>query len=239
VNPEASACPPSPARYRFDDAELPRDFQWLRSPQPQTLFSLTQRPGHLTLIGRETIGSQFEQSLVARRITALAFEASTQLDYAPSHFQQAAGLVCYYNASKFHYLYLSQDDEAGRHLRVMSALPDPQAPEAHSDIYPVGDGPLELRVKSDGRTLTFAFRPAGAATWTELAASFDASLLSDEMTLPGDPGFTGAFVGMACQDMSGQAMPAHFAWFDYRDIAAAAADTVPEPVLPAPSARTG
>ena len=32
------------------------DFQWLRSPWPDELFSLTARPGHLRLFGRETIG---------------------------------------------------------------------------------------------------------------------------------------------------------------------------------------
>ena len=40
------------------------------------------------------------------------------------HFQQMAGLVCYYNSSKFHYFYVSRDEESGKHLRVMSALPD-------------------------------------------------------------------------------------------------------------------
>ena len=229
VAPEARGPKPSARRYAFSDAALPPDFQWLRSPQPETLFSLTQRPGHLTLIGRETIGSQFEQSLVARRLTALTFEAVTRLDYDPSHFQQSAGLVCYYNASKFHYLYLSQDDEAGRHLRVMSALPDPCRPEAHSRTYPVGAGPVELRAVCDGRRLRFGFRLAGAADWTDLDEVFDATLLSDEMTLPGDPGFTGAFVGMACQDMSGQARPAHFAWFDYRDFAAGAPAALSDP----------
>ena len=44
---------------------------------------------------------------------------------------------------------------------------------------------------------------------------FDASILSDEATLPGQPNFTGAFVGMACQDMAGTGAPADFDWFDY------------------------
>ena len=46
---------------------LPLDFQWLRSPWPEELFSLTERPGYLRLYGRETLGSLFRQSLVARR----------------------------------------------------------------------------------------------------------------------------------------------------------------------------
>ncbi len=36
-------------------------------------------------------------------------------------------------------------------------------------------------------------------------------------TAPGQPNFTGAFVGMACQDMAGTALPADFDWFDYRE----------------------
>ena len=31
------------------------------------------------------------------------------------------------------------------------------------------------------------------------------------------PNFTGAFLGMACQDLSGSARAADFAWFEYCD----------------------
>jgi xylan 1,4-beta-xylosidase len=51
--------------------------------------------------------------------------------------------------------------------------------------------------------------------WNWLPQQFDASILSDEATAPGAPNFTGAFVGMACQDMSGTAHPADFDWFEY------------------------
>jgi xylan 1,4-beta-xylosidase len=33
----------------------------------------------------------------------------------------------------------------------------------------------------------------------------------------GLPNFTGAFVGMACQDLARTAMPADFDWFEYRE----------------------
>jgi beta-xylosidase len=57
----------------------------------------------------------------------------------------------------------------------------------------------------------------GEADWTWLPEVLDASILSDEATAPGQPNFTGAFVGVACQDGSGAARPADFAWFDYAD----------------------
>ena len=49
------------------------------------------------------------------------------MEFEPEHFQQMAGLICYYNGTKFHYLYVSHDDGSVSHLRVMSALPDQRA----------------------------------------------------------------------------------------------------------------
>ena len=80
---------------------------------------------------------------------------------------------------------------------------------------PAPAGPVELRAVVDLEALRFAFRAAGAAEWTWLPQDFDASILSDEATLAGLPNFTGAFVGMACQDMSGSGHPADFRYFHY------------------------
>ncbi len=66
---------PAPSREDFDAAGLPLAFQWLRSPWPEELFSLTARPGHLRLYGRETPGSLFRQALVARRQQAHCYSA--------------------------------------------------------------------------------------------------------------------------------------------------------------------
>src|SRR5690606_5463703 len=69
------------ARHDFDAAELPLDFQWLRTPYPERILSLTERPGFLRLIGRESVGSFFEQALVARRQEHFAFRAETEVDF--------------------------------------------------------------------------------------------------------------------------------------------------------------
>lgn len=206
-----------PAPVDFNGPDLSIDFQWLRSPYPEKLFSLSDRPGHLRLYGRETLGSLFEQALVARRQQAFCYSVETVLDYQPRHYQQAAGLVCYYNGSKYHYLHVTHDEQAGRHVRVMSALPDSTTSDAFSALYPVADGPIHLRAEVDYERLRFAFRLAADADWTWIDGHFDASILSDEATVPGAPNFTGAFVGMACQDTSGEGLPADFATFDYRE----------------------
>jgi xylan 1,4-beta-xylosidase len=204
-----------PEREDFDEDSLPMTFQWLRSPQPDELFSLTARRGHLRLFGRETLGSLFRQSLVARRQQAHCYSASTVVEFEPRHFQQMAGLICYYNSSKFHYLYLSHDESSGRHVRVMSALPDSVTTDAFTQPIAIdGDGPVHLRVEVDYERLLFAFRREGE-DWRWLPQQFDASVLSDEATAPGLPNFTGAFVGVACQDLAGTALHADFDYFEY------------------------
>jgi xylan 1,4-beta-xylosidase len=126
-----------------------------------------------------------------------------------------AGLICYYNSSKFHYLYISRDDAFGKHVRVMSALPDQAQTDAFTPAFAIPSNvAVELRVEIDYERLHFGYRVSGAA-WTWIPQQFDASILSDEATAPGLPNFTGTFVGMACQDMSGARCHADFDWFEY------------------------
>ena len=77
-------------------------------------------------------------------------------------------------------------------------------------------GPVALRVEVDEERLYFGYRIADG-DWQWLTQQFDASILSDEANAPGQPNFTGAFVGMACQDMAGTGLHADFDYFEYRE----------------------
>jgi len=211
----------TPMRRDFDEFALPIEFQWLRTPHSDQLFSLSARPGHLRLFGRESIGSHFHSSLVARRQQAHCYTASTIVDFEPQHYQQCAGLVCYYNTAKFHYLYVSRDETTGKHLRVHSALPDQVQADVFTAPIAVPSGPIELKVDVDFERMYFSYRVTGGE-WTRVPQLFDASILSDEASAPGQPNFTGAFVGVACQDMAGTAMTADFDWFDYQEVSSRA-----------------
>ena len=68
----------------------------------------------------------------------------------------------------------------------------------------------------DYERLRFAFRPDGE-DWQWIPQLFDASILSDEAGRPCHPNFTGAFVGVCCQDLAGTRGPADFEYFDYSD----------------------
>jgi len=208
--------PTSPERKDFDGPTLPLDFQWLRSPWPEELFSLTARPGFLRLYGRETLGSHFRQSLVARRQQAHCYHAETAMEFEPNHYQQMAGLICYYNSSKFHYLCVSHHEDLGKYVQVCSCVPDLPQPDLFGVpvAIPVGET-IHLRVEVDFERLYFAYR-VGDREWTRLGP-FDASILSDEAAAPGTPNFTGAFVGVCCQDLGGTGRHADFDYFEYRE----------------------
>ena len=213
----AHVFPVPPEREDFDGPELPIDFQWLRSPRPEALFSVTERPGHLRLFGRETLGSLFEQALVARRQQSHCYSAAAKVEFEPQHFQQMAGLVCYYNSSKAHYLCISHDEGVGKCIRAISLLPDQVQSDAFTPPIPIPGGvPVHLRVEVDFERLRFGFRVDGEE-WHWLPEVFDASILSDEAAAPGTPNFTGAFVGMCCQDLAGTRRAADFDFFSYRE----------------------
>jgi len=95
---------------------------------------------------------------------------------------------------------------------AQSALPDsPQADAFTRQIPLPPNRRVQLRADIDYERLYFSYCVDGD-DWRCLQQTFDASIPSDEATAPGNPNFTGAFVGMACQDTSGTA---HLADFDY------------------------
>jgi xylan 1,4-beta-xylosidase len=208
---------PTTVCHDFDDHKLPLDFQWLRTPDWERLFSLSERPGFLRLFGRESIGSWYEQALVARRQEDIDFRAETELDFQPSTFQQAAGLTHYYNRHKFHFLAVTHDARLGRVLRVMSCpgdWPDGRLIVPLAEPIPLpGGGPVGLAAEVRGAELVFSCRVDGA--WVQVGPVLDASVISDEGGRGEHGSFTGAFVGMLAFDTSGSGALADFDWFSY------------------------
>ncbi|MDO3381316.1 glycoside hydrolase family 43 protein [Gilvimarinus algae] len=204
--------------FYFTESALPEVFQWLRTPYPEKLFSLSDRPGHLRLYGRESLGSLYHSSLVAMRQTTLSYCAQTCVEFAPESFQQMAGLVCYYNSQKFHYLYLSGDDSGQRHLSIMSCLAELSL-TAHFPLDPIllpTTGTVHLRAQVTRDTLIFSYS-LDAQQWRELPVALDYRLLSCEAGKGEGASFTGTFVGMACQDLTGSKLSADFSHFLYDD----------------------
>jgi xylan 1,4-beta-xylosidase len=221
--PEQSSC------HEFDSGTLPGEFQWLRTPYPETFMSLDERPGFLSLKGKSSLGNWFEQALIARRQEAFCFTAETRLEFDPTNFQQSAGLVCYYNARKFHYLYISVDESGRRFVDIMSCLGDGTGEASYLLSVAGGDtassdigielpkqGAVWLRCEVDNAALTFCWSLDGQL-WQKIPVTLDYSVISDEAGDGESASFTGAFVGMCCQDISGADLNADFDSFYYRE----------------------
>ena len=211
---------PTTPRAAFSPAGLPLEFQWLRTPFPERIFSLSARPGHLRLIARELIGSWFEQALVARRQEHFVYRAETELDFRPQSFQQAAGIAAYYNRQKFHFLAVTWRENLGRVLTILSCEGDyPEGNLSFPLAAPVPldpDGPVRLAVAVERERLQFSF--AQGVEWREVGPVLDASVLSDEAGRGEHGSFTGAFVGMAAFDTSGGAISADYRYFHYEGL---------------------
>ncbi|MCY4016468.1 MAG: glycoside hydrolase family 43 protein [Gammaproteobacteria bacterium] len=204
----------------FDGDTLDPVYQWLRTPWPERFLSLSERPGHLRLYGMESPGSLYTQALIARRQTHLRFTAETAVDFQPANFQQIAGLIVYYNASKFHYLCISHDEALGRHLGIMSCQAnfdlDASFPIEEAKIALPGASVVGLRLEIDHAELRFSWSIGGE--WHAIPVTLDMRLLTDQAGKTEGEQFTGTFVGLCANDVGGGRAHADFDYFRIRGV---------------------
>jgi xylan 1,4-beta-xylosidase len=206
--------PAPPARDDFDGEALSPAWSTLRVPADESWASLRRRPGHLSLRGRAPLFSKHEQSLVAQRWRSLRAVAETVVEFEPESFHEAAGLVCYYDTRDFLYLAVTHDDGAGK-CALVTQMDRGRYVRAATPPIPLARGArCHLRAEVDGAALRFSISEDGAR-FRPVGGTFDATQLSDEH---GDKdGFTGAFVGLAAQDLATRSRTAEFDHFCYRE----------------------
>jgi xylan 1,4-beta-xylosidase len=213
----------APKVWRDDFTSKALDLYWqsLRVPVTEEWCSLRERPGWLRLTGRESLSSLHRQSLLARRVQHFHFEASTTLDFHPDTFQQMAGLVCYYNTYHWHYLHV-MGDESGQRMLQVTTCDKYVIREAYEEPIVLPEvGAIQLRVVWNRANIQF-FYAEGEGPWRAAGPPLDGSILSDDYVTDAEnryrPAFTGAFVGVCCQDLSGRKKTADFAEFEYRPL---------------------
>jgi len=201
----------------FNESILNKHFQTLRIPLGKDILTLDERPGYLRLYGRESHTSQFTQAFVARRWQSLHFEAETKIDFNPENFQQMAGLVNYYNTLNWVSAHISWDEEKGKIIKIMNAENGVFSEPIYGNEICVPSDIISvyLKVLIKGEVFVYSYSFDGVS-WTEIPANFDSFKLSDDF-VTGGGFFTGAFVGMHCQDISGARLHADFDYFRYEE----------------------
>ena len=122
-----------------------------------------------------------------------------------------------YDNRTFFYLYLTWEEDKGRCIDVFSDLDG--VPEFLLDekLSIPDKGMYFLKAEVSYDKLRFYHSPDGNV-WERIGYDYDYSTLSDEFKwFGGDAHFTGSFVGMCCQDLSGSRKAADFDYFEYRE----------------------
>lgn len=154
---------------------------------------------------------QFIQTLIARRWTEFIFEADTKMEFEPEVFKQMAGLICMYDTGNYFYLHVTYDEDLGKCMSILTA-------ENKAYAYPIANLPIKegepiyLKVEVSYDKLQFSYG-IEEEEYCKIGPVFDASILSDEACNEG--WFTGAMVGICCQDLTGSGKYADFDWFTY------------------------
>lgn len=190
---------------------LPRGFQTLREPLvPERDYSVTARIGWLRLYGGESLFSRYRQVLLAQRMQHFYLEVETLMEYEPTDYKHMAGLVCYYDNFNFYYFHKTFDEDVGPCLRVTGCVNGQQV--SASAPVKVASGLLYLRARVQSGRLQFYYSLNGRQ-YERIGGELDASTLSDEFSTEGR--FTGAMVGICCQDLLSGCHPADFLSFRY------------------------
>lgn len=193
--------------YDFGSKAFTFDFNSLRIPAKTEVLG----NGNLRIYGGESILSNHSQNLCVRRQTDFCFQATTTLKLTSTDFQQMAGLIYRYDEFAQYYLFLSRMEEKGLCLSLVKIDHDGyELPLNGKEILcPCDTVTLRLTVHRTTGRFSYSF---DGETFIEIPYDIDATIISDEYAALG---FTGAFVGMACQDMNRKTAYADFSKFTY------------------------
>ncbi len=199
-------------RDEFEGKALSLDYQSLRIPMDEHYLSLSARPGWLRMYGRSGLSSRFSQTLIARRMREYCMEASACVEFEPEVFKQMAGLIFLYDCDNYLYLHISRDEDVGKCITLLKA--ENKKYEYLTDYIPVREKEA-LYLKMETRNaMTRFYYGYSEKDWQEIGPLINASFLSDEAC---DEGwFTGAMIGICCQDMTGFGRYADFDWFEVK-----------------------
>lgn len=209
---EKSIC----VRDDFDREKLDVSWQSLRVPLTEKMCTLKERPGWLRLYGHESLSSKFYQSFLAKRQEHYRYTAETCVEFEPDSIQQMAGLVCYYDTSNYIYLFITYKENGGRCINVMINDLDQFSYVFKEDEVLPEQGKIYLRADVDYANLVYSYSCDGVS-YKQIGPVLDYSKLSDEyLKERGVERFTGSFVGICCQDFTGQHIHADFDYFTYK-----------------------
>ena len=154
--------------------------------------------------------------MVARRLQHHNAEATVKMEFHPETLQQMAGLTVFYDTYNFFYLYMS-NDEIGHNVLRICVRDSLKFSNPLNGAISIGENStVYLRAKIQNLKLNFYYS-FDNVNYTSIGGDLDISSLSDEAYGEiGHEGHTGTFIGMACQDLTGNRLHADFEYIEYK-----------------------
>ncbi|MFC4809618.1 glycoside hydrolase family 43 protein [Paenibacillus sp. GCM10023250] len=195
------------AREDFDREALAPCWNFLRSPDPRN-WSLTSKPGSLTLFGSEaTLNDAGIVAFVGRRQQHFSFRARAHLTFAPERDGEEAGLAVYMN-ERFHYEIAIVRQAGTRKLLFRRRLGTLWKVE---NEMPWPADSVVLSIQADASEYRFGFSESEACAPVPFGQG-ECSMLATEVA----GGFTGVFIAMYATGGGMRSVtPAYFDWLDY------------------------
>lgn len=195
-------------RDDFNGKSLGVEWNFLRNPKPDR-WSLTQRPGWLTLQGSQvTLNEEDSPAFLGRRQQHFDCSVSTLLEFTPLREGDEAGLTVLMN-HRFHYeiaLTMLDGEQILIFRRRLGSLwkVEKTIPWLASKVI--------LGVQADREKYIFTYRSAEEGAESAIVGEGECSMLATEVA----GGFTGIYFGLYAVNGSNESVsPAYFDWFDY------------------------
>lgn len=191
------------------------EFQTLREPADNTWITFNNKRKSMVLVGRQSLESLYSQSLVGRRREDFYFYTEVVLKFEPENFQQMAGIALYYDTLNYVYLNITWDEAKGKCINLLECnqgkiakVSDMVSIPPHKEIV--------LRIDVDNSKAIFEWS-IDKKVYHKIGEFIDITHLSDDYYDETTTGlrFTGTFVVLCCQDVSGQRKTAEFSCFEY------------------------
>lgn len=202
----------------FDQPTLDLDWNTLRAPFDESKGSFGN--GKLKLIGKGSLASNFDVSMIAQRWQAFNFNAETKVKFDPFSYQQMAGLVNFYNDKHWSWVFITYDENKGRVIEVAENNCGEYTSYLKDNAITIPANIEKVWFRTKVRTQSYSYEYSfDGKEWHEVPVTLDAAILSDDYVLQNYGGFfTGAFVGLAAVDYSGYEAEAEFDYFDYKEL---------------------
>lgn len=197
--------------------KLPDEFQTLRVPLDKCFMDFNNEKESLILYGKESMESLHIQSLVGRRRTDFFFEAETEMLFEPYNFQQAAGMALYYDTTNYFYLQVSTDENQRKYIALLECNHGKTRQVGEKQLILNNNQPVIMKLIVNNDKADFYWSYEGEENH-KIGETLDATQISDDYYDEAKHGlrFTGGFIVLCCQDLSGQRCLAEFSYFSYR-----------------------